>query len=213
MTSPTLIISWTALGVLVGSALGLMTRKLLHYRRLSRWSWTAAAALTGLLFTALAWRMDSSVTLLAYSYLAAVLVPLAMVDLAEQRLPGVVVLPSYLVLAGAFGVDAVLYANYDNLLRSVAGMVVLAAAYLGLALAVGGLGAGDVKLAGLLGLALGWWSWTALFTGTFLGWLLAAVVRVALRTTGRAERDDPMPLGPFLALGAVATVMLNATGS
>ena len=72
---------------------------------------------------------------------------------------------------------------------------------------------GDVKLAGLLGLALGWWGWTALFTGTFLGWLLAAVVRVALRTTGRVERDDPMPLGPFLAMGAVATVVLSATSS
>ena len=213
MTSPTLIISWTAVGVLVGTSLGLLTRKLLQTMVLSRWRWAVAAVLTGLLFTALAWRLDWSTALLAYSYLAAVLVPLAVVDLAEQRLPGVVVLPSYLVLGVAFGADAVLHAHYDNLLRSVAGMVVLAAAYLGLALAVGGLGAGDVKLAGLLGLALGWWSWTALFTGTFLGWLLAAVVRVALRTTGRVGRDDPMPLGPFLALGTVATVVLSASGS
>jgi leader peptidase (prepilin peptidase) / N-methyltransferase len=213
LTSPILIILWTALGVLVGTSLGLLARKLLQTTVLSRWHWAVAAVLTGLLFTALAWRLDWSVALLAYSYLAAVLVPLAVVDLAEQRLPGVVVLPSYLILGVAFAVDAVLRANYDNLLRSVAGMVVLAAAYLGLALAVGGLGAGDVKLAGLLGLALGWWSWTVLFTGTFLGWLLAAVVRIVLRTTGRAEREDPMPLGPFLALGAVATVMLNATGS
>lgn len=213
MTSPILIILWTALGVLTGTSLGLLTRKLLQTTALSRWRWAVAAVLTGLLFTALAWRLDWSVALWAYSYLAAVLVPLAVVDLAEQRLPGVVVLPSYLVLGVAFAVDAVLRANYDNLLRSVAGMVVLAAVYLGLALAVGGLGAGDVKLAGLLGLALGWWSWMALFTGTFLGWLLAAVVRVALRTTGRVERDDPMPLGPFLALGAVATVVLSATGS
>ena len=213
MTSPTLIISWTALGVSVGTSLGLLTRKLLQTRVLSRWHWVVAAVLTGLLFTALAWRLDWSVALLAFSYLAAVLVPLTVVDLAEQRLPGVLVLPSYLVLGVAFGVDAVLRANYDNLLRSVAGMVVLAVAYLGLALAVGGLGAGDVKLAGLLGLALGWWGWTALFTGTFLGWLLAAVVRVALRTTGRVERDDPMPLGPFLAMGAVATVVLSATSS
>lgn len=213
MTSPTLIILWTALGVLVGTSLGLLTRKLLQTSVLSRWRWVVAAVLTGLLFTALAWRLDWSVALLAFSYLAAVLVPLAMVDLAEQRLPGVVVLPSYLVLGVAFGVDAVLHASNDNLLRSVAGMVVLAVAYLGLALAVGGLGAGDVKLAGLLGLALGWWSWTALFMGTFLGWLLAAVVRVALRTTGRVEREYPMPLGPFLAMGAVATVVLSATSS
>lgn len=213
MTSATLIISWAALGALSGILLGLLTRTLLRTKPFSRWSWTVAAVLTGLLFTALAWRLDWSLALLAYSYLAAVLVPLAMVDLAEQRLPSAVVLPSYLVLAAAFGADAVLGSSYDQLLRSVTGMVVLAAAYFGLALAVGGLGAGDVKLAGLLGLALGWWSWTALLTGTFLGWLLAAIVRVALRATGRVERDDPMPLGPFLALGAVATLVLSATGS
>lgn len=213
MTSPTLIISWTALGMLTGGALGLLTRELLQTRRLNRRNWTRAAALTGLLFAALAWRLDWSLALLAYSYLAAVLVPLAMVDLAEQRLPSLVVLPSYLALGVTFGVDALLHAHYDNLLRSVAGMVTLTAAYLALALALGGLGAGDVKLAGLLGLALGWLSWTALFTGTFLGWLLAAVVRVALRTTGRVEQEDPMPLGPFLALGTVATVVLSASGS
>jgi leader peptidase (prepilin peptidase)/N-methyltransferase len=94
LTSPTLIISWTALGVSVGTALGLLTRNLLQTTVLSRSHWVIAAALSGLLFTALAWRLDWSVALFAYSYLAAVLVPLAMVDLAEQRLPGVVVLPS-----------------------------------------------------------------------------------------------------------------------
>ncbi|WNV90225.1 A24 family peptidase [Umezawaea sp. Da 62-37] len=192
---------------------GLLPQKLLRTKPFSRWSWAGAAVVTGLLFTGLAWRLDWSLALLAYSYLAAVLVPLAMVDWVEQRLPGAVVLPSYLVLAAAFSVDAALKSSYDNLLRSLAGMVVLAAAYLGLALAVGGLGAGDVKLAGLLGLALGWWSWTALLAGTFLGWLLAAIVRVALRATGRLKRDEPMPLGPFLALGTVATVVLTATGS
>ncbi|SES36078.1 prepilin peptidase [Actinokineospora terrae] len=212
MTSLVLIISWAALGVLSGILLGLLTRTLLRTKPFSRWSWMVATVLTGLLFTALAWRLNWSVALLAYSYLTAVLVPLVMIDLAEQRLPGAVVLPSYLVLATAFGADAVLESSYDQLLRSVTGMAVLAAAYLGLALAVGGLGAGDVKLAGLLGLALGWWSWTALFTGTFLGWLLAAIVRIALRATGRVKSDDPMPLGPFLALGAVATVLLSATG-
>lgn len=170
-----------------------------------------SATLTGLLFAVLAWRLDSAIALLSYSYLAAVLVPLAIVDLAEQRLPSVVVLPSYLVLGATFSADAVLESSYHNLLRSMAGMVILAAVYLVLALTTGGLGAGDVKLAGLLGLALGWWSWAALLTGTFLGWLLAVMARVALRATGRLDRNDPMPLGPFLALGALATIALGVS--
>ncbi|MGW5054802.1 prepilin peptidase [Actinokineospora sp. NPDC004072] len=202
-----------ALGMLSGSMLGFMTRSLLRAKPFSRLSWTMSATLTGLLFAVLAWRLGCGLALLAYSYVAAVLVPLSIVDWAEQRLPSMVVLPSYLVLGVAFGADAVLEYDYVNLLRSAASMVILALAYLSLALATGGLGAGDVKLAGLLGLTLGWWSWSALFTGTFLSWLFAATARVVLRSTGRVERDDPMPLGPYLALGTMVTVVLGLSTS
>ncbi|WP_238412890.1 prepilin peptidase [Saccharothrix deserti] len=160
----------------------------------------------------LAWRLGTGFDLLAYSYLAAVAVPLAIVDLAEQRLPSKVVLPSYLVLGGVFATETALNSSYADLLRALAGMVVLAAAYLVLALALGGLGAGDVKLAGLLGLALAWLSWGAVLTGTFVGWLLAAVARVVLRLVWRVERHAPMPLGPYLALGALVTVAVGPPG-
>jgi leader peptidase (prepilin peptidase)/N-methyltransferase len=57
----------------------------------------------------------------------------------------------------------------------------LAAFYLILALVSGGgLGAGDVKLGGLLGLTLGRLSWSALVTATFLGWLAASVAQLVV---------------------------------
>ncbi len=190
----------------MGGLLALWTRILLRVSQFSPRAWVASAALTAILFAVLAWRLGTGFDLLAYSYLAAVSVPLTMVDLAEQRLPSVVVLPSYLVLGATFAIEANLSSNHVALVRALVAMAVLAAAYLVLALGLGGLGAGDVKLAGLLGLALGWLSWGAVLAGTSAGWLLAVVVRVVLRLARRADPDEPLPLGPYLAVGALMTI-------
>ncbi|WP_229686600.1 prepilin peptidase [Longimycelium tulufanense] len=169
---------------------------------------TIAALLTGILFGLLTWRVGANVDLLPYSYLAAVGVPLAIIDTVEQRLPSPLVLPSYLILGATFTLSATVHTTPGSLLRALVGMVLLAGFYLALAvISAGGLGAGDVKLGGLLGLALAWQSWTALLTGTLLGWLLAAVTWTALRFSPRWHRDSTIPLGPFLLAGAFAALL------
>ncbi|WP_253886256.1 prepilin peptidase [Actinokineospora diospyrosa] len=146
------------------------------------------------------------------SYLAAILVALAAVDLAEHRLPSAIILPSYPILGAGLTAVAILDSRYANLAMSLTGMVTLAAAYLTLALTTSGLGAGDVKLAGLLGLTLGWYGWTTILTGTLLGWLLAATARFTLRATRHIDRTAPTPLGPHLGIGAiVALIVLNTS--
>jgi leader peptidase (prepilin peptidase)/N-methyltransferase len=86
-------------------------------------------------------------------------------------------------------------------------MTAVAGFYLILALIFpGGLGAGDVKLGGLLGLALGWASWTAVMTGTLLGWFLGAGAWFIFRLTGHMTRGSLLPLGPSLLLGALITI-------
>ncbi len=69
-----------------------------------------------------------------------------------------------------------------------------------------GMGMGDVKLALLLGAALGWLVVLALFVGS-LGVGLAGVV--FLVREGRAARKKAIPFGPFLALGAIAALFLG----
>ncbi len=54
-----------------------------------------------------------------------------------------------------------------------------------------------------LGIALGWVSVGAVFLGTFFGFLLGAIVGVALIMLGRKGRKDHVPFGPFLATGTV----------
>ena len=201
--NPLLLTGWAAAGA--GLALGL--RVLPPTRALGAREWVTSAVLTAALFAAVGWRFGWGIDLVAYSTFSLVLVPLAVLDFVEQRLPSVLILVGLLALGAVFGVGAVLAADYADLLRALAGMAVLDLAYLVLALALGGLGAGDVKLAGLLGLALGWQSWTAIMVGTVAGWLLAAVARLVLRATGRMSHDAPMPLGPYLALGAFVTIL------
>jgi leader peptidase (prepilin peptidase) / N-methyltransferase len=68
----------------------------------------------------------------------------------------------------------------------------------------GGLGMGDVKLALLLGAALGWSVVAALFLGTLASGIVAAVL---LFKEGSAARKKAIPLGPFLAGGAIVVIL------
>ena len=64
------------------------------------------------------------------------------------------------------------------------------------------MGLGDVKLAGVLGMYLGWFGWGQVFVGTFAASLLGGVVGIALMLAGRAGRKTAIPYGPYMIAGA-----------
>jgi len=68
------------------------------------------------------------------------------------------------------------------------------------------LGFGDVRLAPLLGLGLGWLGVRYVLLGFFSANLIGAVIGIALIATQRMRRDQPIPYGIFLALGAALAV-------
>jgi leader peptidase (prepilin peptidase)/N-methyltransferase len=70
----------------------------------------------------------------------------------------------------------------------------------------GGMGDGDVRLAPLLGLFLGWLNPGLALIGLFFGFLLGAVVSLALLVARRVGRKTALPFGPFLAVGTVVAV-------
>jgi leader peptidase (prepilin peptidase)/N-methyltransferase len=72
-----------------------------------------------------------------------------------------------------------------------------------------GLGLGDVKLLGLLGLVLGWAGWGVLLAGVFLGLVAGAVVSMFLLVTRRAGWRTALPFGPPLLAGAVLALALG----
>ena len=166
-------------------------------------------AATGLLFALVGWRFAGEPMLLAaYLTFAAIAVALALIDVDVHRLPNVVVLPSYPVLAVllALGVGG------HGLLRAAAGALLLFGFFFLVAIAVpGGIGFGDVKLAGVVGGMTAAVSWGAFLTGAFGGFLLGALAGVLLILGRRAHRKTAMPFGPFMLLGAWASI-LGASG-
>jgi leader peptidase (prepilin peptidase)/N-methyltransferase len=70
------------------------------------------------------------------------------------------------------------------------------------------MGLGDVKLAGVLGLYLGWLGWSSVLVGTFAGFLLGGVLGVALLLVRRASGRTAIPFGPFMLAGALLAVFL-----
>jgi leader peptidase (prepilin peptidase) / N-methyltransferase len=141
--------------------------------------------------------------LVAFLYLAAISVVLALIDLDTHTLPNRIVLPSYIVGIALLGAASILSGDYGALLRAGIGMAALWLAYLAMALAYpGGMGFGDVKLAGVLGLYLAWVGWGALAVGAFAAFLLGGLFSIGLIIARKAGRKSGIPFGPWMLAGA-----------
>jgi len=148
---------------------------------------------------------------LALAWAAGAGVVLGAVDLLCHRLPDRVTWPAYAVCTAALAADAVVLGSWPALLRAVAaGAVAFGVAAGAAAISPAGLGFGDVKLLGLLGLLLGWFGWGVLMAGVFLGLLIGALVSLVLLATRRAGWRTALPFGPPLLAGAVLALALGA---
>jgi leader peptidase (prepilin peptidase)/N-methyltransferase len=157
---------------------------------------------TGILFALTAWWLGPVWELPAFLYLAAIAVALSMIDFDVKRLPDAIVLPSYGVALVLLLLPAVLDGRWDDLLRSVlAGLALFAFYFVLLLVYPSGMGFGDVKLGGVLGIYLGWVSWGLVVIGTFAGFVIGAVVGIVVIATRRGGRKTKVPFGPFMFMG------------
>jgi leader peptidase (prepilin peptidase) / N-methyltransferase len=178
-----------------------------------RWSLTLP---TGLACAVMALRFGPSPALPAFCYLAAIGVPLAVIDARSQRLPDALTLPSYPVALALLGLAALLVASgLGHFLGALAGLALTWGVFLLQVLIYpAGLGWGDVKLSGLLGLYLGWLGggWLdqdVVVAGLFLGYLFAAAAGLVLIAVRRASRKSRLPFGPYLLAGAFTAILLS----
>jgi leader peptidase (prepilin peptidase)/N-methyltransferase len=147
--------------------------------------------------------LPTTLALLAFLYLAAISIALTLIDLDTHRLPNGIVLPSYVVALVLLGAASLIASDAAALIRAGVGMAVLYLFYGALRLIrPGGMGGGDVKLAGVLGIYLGWLGWASLVVGAFAAFLLGGLFGVALLLSRRASRRTAIPFGPWMLAGA-----------
>lgn len=138
-----------------------------------------------------------------YLWLGAVSIALIAIDLETHRLPNVIVLPGYGIVVLALAVPALLAGDLERFAFTAAGAGILFGVYLLLALAwPGGMGLGDVKLAGVLGAFLGFSGWAALAVGAFGAFLLGGVLSIILLAARVVTRKSGIPFGPWMISGA-----------
>jgi leader peptidase (prepilin peptidase)/N-methyltransferase len=141
----------------------------------------------------------SSLALVGFLVLS---IALAFIDFREKRLPNRLLLPAYptlllLLLAASWQEN-----HLDALLRALAASVVLFGFYLVLKLVnSSGLGAGDVKLAALIGLTLGWLGWPQVFIATAMAFIGAAVVATIGLIARKLSLKSQIAFGPYMLAG------------
>jgi leader peptidase (prepilin peptidase)/N-methyltransferase len=144
-----------------------------------------------------------AIELVAFLVLTAISIALALIDLDTKRLPNVIVLPALLAGILLLGVAALLRGDMLALIGAGVGGAGLFVFYFLLAvIKPGGMGFGDVKLAAVLGLYLGFLGWGNLLVGAFAAFLFGGVFGLALILTRRAGRKTAIPFGPWMILGA-----------
>jgi len=146
----------------------------------------------------------------AFLYLASIAVALTLIDLDTKRLPNAIVLPSYPVALVLLALAAAGTAEWGAFGRALLAGAALFGVYLLLAIAVPqGMGFGDVKLSGVLGLYLGYLGWGAVAVGFFAAFLLGGLFGAVLLVARRAGRKTAIPFGPWMLLGAAVSVAVG----
>jgi leader peptidase (prepilin peptidase)/N-methyltransferase len=175
--------------------------------RAAYWCGLLAAVSGGLL----GWVLGTTAVLVAWLLLAVAGSVLGYIDARTRYLPSAIIWPSYLVIGLALLGAAVVSGEWGSFRRAVlAGVIGFAVFYVLWFVFPRGVGFGDVRLSGLLGLALGWLGWGEFISGLYGGFFLGAIVGIALIVTKVMTRKQMVPFGPFMLIGALAGVVLGA---
>jgi leader peptidase (prepilin peptidase)/N-methyltransferase len=165
---------------------------------------------TAALFAAVGLRFGLTAMLPALLFLAATGFALALIDIDVQRLPFAITVPATGVVVALLAIAG--FADGWG----PAGVAALSAAvwlavYGGIWLGTTGrgMGLGDVVLAPMLGLTLGWLGWGASLVGLLGGFACGALIGVALFASGRVQRRQKVPFGPFMLGGAALGIFVG----
>ena len=163
------------------------------------WQYPVVEASTAGLFLAAFLVFGPTADFVVAALLLAALVAITAIDLAHQIIPDAITLPGIVV-----GVVASLVTARLSWLDSLLGVLVGGGLFLAIIfLSGGGMGGGDMKLAAMLGAFLGW---KIVLMSILIAVVVGGVWGLGLLASGLRGRKDPIPFGPFLALGGALSL-------
>ncbi len=181
----------------------------------NRWSSkVAVVASFFVIFILISVVVENWAVVLAGWVLSLGLITASWIDAYTHRLPRNL---SYLTFgAGAplLVIAAIIEDDKSHIVNSVIGVVV-ATGSVGFLYLIGrgAMGSGDVRLAPVIGLYAGWISVGTVLLALVTSFFLAAIFALVLLISGRANRSDDMPFGPFLAFGTLVVFVFSAANS
>jgi leader peptidase (prepilin peptidase) / N-methyltransferase len=157
----------------------------------------------GALFGGLAARMGYAWSLPAYLVFVSSLLALSCIDLELLVLPKKIIYPTLILVTSLLVIASAALNDWDRLRDgAICGAAWFIVFFLMNFASPRILGFGDVRLAPLLGLALGWLGWRYVVLGFFAANLMGAVIGISLIAAKRLAREQPVPYGVFLSAGA-----------
>jgi len=158
---------------------------------------------TGLFYLALYLFYGLQPIAIVYMLLCTLLIIISFIDLRERIIPDVLSVP-FIIIGFAFSFFLRNINPLDSLLGILAGggsllLIAIVGSKLFKKEAMGG---GDIKLAAMLGAFLGW---QLTLLSLFLGFFVGSVIGVLIMVTSK-NKNDVIPFGPFIALGAMISM-------
>jgi leader peptidase (prepilin peptidase)/N-methyltransferase len=168
--------------------------------------------LTPIILIALLYKFNISVDFFVYSLVSILLIMDAFVDIKQQIIPNALNFIGFIIgslivyIYGTKNINVAL----DMLLGMVtgAGIFLLIALFALIAYKKEGMGLGDVKLMGMLGLFFGFFNTVQIFV---LSFFVGAIVSIILLITKLKTKDDYIPFGPFIVVSSIITMFVPAT--
>ena len=168
------------------------------------------AVLGGLLGTLTFNKFGFSLEMVAYGLMIAMCIEQSIIDYATHRLPRGVTFRAAIVGGPLLFLAAINHDDNGRILVMFASFIVTLALFALLAaFSKGGIGGGDVRLAPVLAMFLGWLGASHVYIGLGSGFLLGGIAAGGMLVTRRASASTRIAFGPFLSIGAVIALFVQ----
>jgi len=181
----------------------LQRRRCRYCKKKISWQYPVVEISTGLLFCLIFNLQFTIFNLIYYFIIISFLIIIFVYDLKHYIIPNRIVYPGIII-----SLLYLLFIAYDSLFLYLLSAFIASGFFLALVLVSKGkwMGLGDVKLAFLMGLILGW---PSILLALFLSFLSGAVIGVGLIVFGKKGFKSQIPFGPFLAGSTILIMFYN----